>query len=95
MGQTVMYSNIDERIIEEAVYMINNEATIRATARKFGLSKSTVHKDLSVKLYYIDSKLYLKVRKLLEFNLSERHVRGGIATQKKYLSIKRLKNGLQ
>ncbi len=90
-----MYSNIDERIIEEAVYMINNKATVRATARKFGLSKSTVHKDLSVKLYYIDSKLYLKVRKLLEFNLSERHVRGGIATQKKYLSIKQLKERLK
>lgn len=89
-----MYSNIDERIIEEAVFMIENSATIRATAQKFGLSKSTVHKDLSVKLYYIDSKLYLKVRKLLEFNLSERHVRGGIATKKKYLSIKGLKNRL-
>lgn len=89
-----MYSNIDERIIEEAVFMIENSATIRATAQKFGLSKSTVHKDLSVKLYYIDAKLYLKVRKLLEFNLSERHVRGGKATQKKYLSIKRLKNRL-
>ncbi len=89
-----MYSNIDERIIEEAVFMIENSATIRATAQKFGLSKSTVHKDLSVKLYYIDAKLYLKVRKLLEFNLSERHVRGGKATQKKYLSIKSLKNRL-
>ncbi len=83
-----MYSDIDERITEEALYMLETNATIRSTAKKFGLSKSTVHKDMAVKLYYIDKKLYLSVRKLLNFNLSERHLRGGLATKNKFLNRK-------
>lgn len=86
-GLIFVYLNIDERIISEALYMLENNCTVRATAKKFGISKSTVHKDVSVKLYYIDPKLYLKIRKLLGINLAERHIRGGIATQAKYKKL--------
>lgn len=86
-----MHSDISERIIEEAAYMLKTNGTVRQTAEKFNLSKSTIHKDLSEKLYYIDPKLYIKVRKLLSYNLSKRHIRGGIATKNKYLNLKRLK----
>lgn len=84
-----MYCDIKERIISEAIYLIENKCTIRATAKKFGLSKSTVHKDLSEKLYYVNEKLYLNVRKILSFNLSERHVRGGLATKNKFMQLKK------
>lgn len=83
-----MNSDIRERILLEANYVIDNAATVRKTAEKFGVSKSTVHKDVSVKLYYIDHTLYVKVRKILNYNLSLRHIRGGIATKNKYLNIK-------
>jgi len=76
--------NIDERACELATYMIENKATVRATAKKFGVSKSTVHKDLTERLYYANRTLYNEVKDLLEFNKSQRHIRGGIATRKKY-----------
>ena len=59
-------------------------ATVRATAKKFNISKSTVHKDVSVRLKKVDFNLYIKVNKILEQNKKERHIRGGIATRKKY-----------
>lgn len=67
-----------------ALYIIENQATVRSTASKFGISKSTVHKDLSERLPLFNHPLYLQVKKILEQNKAERHIRGGIATRKKY-----------
>ncbi len=68
-----------------AEYVIETGATVRNCAAKFGISKSTVHKDLSVRLKYINATMYSKVKKILDFNKSERHLRGGEATKKKYM----------
>ena len=68
-----------------AEYVIENGATVRRTAQHFGISKSTVHKDLSYKLKYINPVLYSQVKEILDINKSERHLRGGEATRKKYL----------
>jgi len=77
-------SNIEERACELAEYIIDNKATVRAAAAKFGISKSTVHKDLSERLEYINRALYIQAKEVLEQNKAERHIRGGIATRKKY-----------
>lgn len=74
-----------------AEYVINTGATVRSTAHYYGISKSTVHKDLSYKLRYINPRLYDEVKKILELNKSERHLRGGEATRQKYLK-KRVKS---
>lgn len=71
-----------------AEYVIETGATVRATASHFGVSKSTVHKDLTYKLKYINPGLYSAVKEILEINKSERHLRGGEATRKKYLEFK-------
>ena len=71
-----------------ADYVIETEATGRACALRYGISKSTVHKDLSQKLKYINAGLYAEVKEILEKNKSERHIRGGEATRRKYLSQK-------
>ena len=77
-----------------AEYVIETGATVRACATKFGVSKSTVHKDLSYRLKFINTRLYGSVKEILELNKSERHLRGGEATRKKYLSIpKKCKKG--
>ena len=83
-----MLFNIEERVIKEAEYIIKTGATVRETAKVFSYSKSTVHKDVSERLCCIDSKLFLKVRKVLDKNLAERHIRGGLATKNKYLKEK-------
>lgn len=83
-----MREYIKERILEEARYTIEKGATVRQTAKVFLLSKSSVHKDLTERLKLIDKNLYLEVRKVLKINLSERHIRGGIATKNKYLKEK-------
>lgn len=75
---------MEQRACALAVYMIENRATVRATAQKFGISKSTVHKDLTQRLYQLDRPLYLQVRALLDQNKAERHLRGGLATRRKY-----------
>ncbi len=80
-----MRQDIVDRIIEEAEHMIQTGATVRATANVFHFSKSTVHKDVTERLMLIDKQLYRRVKKVLDKNLSERHVRGGEATRKKYL----------
>ena len=67
-----------------ALYFIDNKSTVRATAQHFGMAKSTVHYDLSVRLPSVDYFLYRKVKKLLEKNFEEKSIRGGLATQKKY-----------
>lgn len=79
-----MRESMEQRAIRLAVYMIENRATVRATARTFGISKSTVHKDLVEKLPQCDQKLYGRVRQLLDENKAERHIRGGMATRERY-----------
>ena len=74
-----------ERCEAFAEYVIENGATVRQTAAYFGISKSTVHKDLSVKLRYINKAKYNQVKEILDLNKSERHIRGGEATKRKYL----------
>ena len=80
-----MKGYIEERAVELANFIIENKATVRAAAKKFGISKSTVHKDCTERLKEIDKYLLKEVKKVLDFNLSERHLRGGEATKKKYL----------
>ena len=77
-----------ERCEVLAEYLIENGATVRCTANYFGISKSTVHKDLTTKLKYINNNLYQSVKEILNINKSERHIRGGEATRKKYLNKK-------
>ncbi len=79
-----MTDTIDERACELAVYMIQTGATIRAAAKHFGISKSTVHKDLSQRLQRYNKSLYLQVRQVLDTNKAQRHIRGGMATREKY-----------
>ena len=80
-----MYKSIEIRVIDEALYIIENKATVRQTAKEFKISKSTVHKDVTVRLKELDSNLFLLVRDVLNYNLKERHIRGGNATKLKYL----------
>lgn len=70
--------------MELAHYLIENRTTVRAAAKKFGVSKSTVHKDLSERLPLYDRPLYLQVKAVMEENKVQRHIRGGLATRKKY-----------
>ena len=79
-----MKGNMEERAQELALYIIENKATVRAAATRFGISKSTVHKDLSERLPTINRGLYGQVKAILNENKAERHIRGGIATRKKY-----------
>ena len=78
-----------ERVIEIARYVLDTGDTVRGAAKHFCVSKSTVHKDLTVKLRYIQPALYVQVREVLEKNKAERHLRGGEATRRKYLSNNR------
>ncbi len=75
----------EERAIELGEYIIQSGATVRATAKEWGISKSTVHKDVSERLKTIEPQLYAKVKKVLETNKAERHIRGGMATKIKYM----------
>ena len=78
----------EDRAVRFALYIIENGATVRDTAREFGISKSTVHKDVTDRLARINHALFLEVKKVLEQNKSERHIRGGIATREKYARMK-------
>lgn len=80
-----MKEYIEERAVEIANYIIENNATVRQTAKKFGVSKSTVHKDVTERLMQINKPLAQKARRVLDVNKSERHIRGGLATREKYL----------
>jgi len=75
---------IEERAVEIGTYIIDSNATVRQTAKKFGVSKSTVHKDVSERLIWINPALASEVRKVLDVNKAERHIRGGMATKEKY-----------
>ena len=79
-----MKGNIEERVVTLAQHMIETRATVRAAAQKFGISKSTVHKDLSERLPALNHALYEQVKVILDENKAERHIRGGIATRRKY-----------
>ena len=75
---------MEQRCQALGMYIIENRATVRAAAKKFGISKSTVHKDLSDRLPQFNRPLYLQAKAVLEENKAQRHIRGGIATRKKY-----------
>ena len=79
-----MYTNIEQRACDLAVYIIENKSTVRAAASQFGISKSTVHKDLTERLPRVNPALYRQVLELLDLNKAERHIRGGLATRRKY-----------
>lgn len=80
-----MKAYIEERAIQIGTYIIDSNATVRQTAKRFGVSKSTVHKDCAERLVYINPSLAEEVRKVLDINKAERHIRGGMATKEKYL----------
>ncbi|MBQ6973196.1 MAG: sporulation transcriptional regulator SpoIIID [Oscillospiraceae bacterium] len=79
-----MKDNLEQRSRDLALYMVENRATVRAAAQRFGISKSTVHKDLAERLPVYDRGLYRQVKAVLEENKAQRHIRGGMATRKKY-----------
>lgn len=75
---------VEQRAVELAEYIIENSSTVRAAAKKFGVSKSTVHMDITKRLRFSNPSLYTCVRKVLDINKAERHIRGGLATKEKY-----------
>lgn len=80
-----MWEYIEERVVKCAEYIVATGCTVRACSAHFSISKSTVHKDVSERLKYIDKDLYEQTRRVLNVNLCERHIRGGRATREKYL----------
>lgn len=82
-----MTDTMEDRACELGNYIVEHKATVRAVAKRFGLSKSSVHKDVTSRLYWIDRALYEQVRAVLEENKRERHLRGGAATREKYRKL--------
>lgn len=82
-----MKDNVEERAVRLGEYIAKTNATVRLAAKKYNISKSTVHKDVSERLKTINAPLYREVRKVLDTNKEERHIRGGKATREKYLKI--------
>lgn len=82
-----MKDNVEERAVQLGEYIAKNNATVRLTAKKYNVSKSTVHKDVSERLKTINMSLYKQVRQVLDLNKQERHIRGGKATKEKYLKM--------
>lgn len=85
-----MKSYIEERAVEVGNYIVEKKATVRQTAKVFGISKSTVHKDVTERLKRINPALAAEARKVLDINKSERHIRGGFATREKYLHLEHM-----
>ena len=83
---------IEKRVILLAQYIIDSKDTVRGAAKKFGVSKSTVHKDVSERLKEVSPSLYDEVRKVLNENKAERHIRGGMATKLKYIKLNKYRN---
>ena len=77
---------VEERAVELGRYILANKATVRRAAKQFGVSKSTVHKDVAQRLRTIDPPLYRQVKQIVEINKAQRHIRGGMATRAKYLA---------
>ena len=88
-GDFPLKDYIEEQAVEVACYIIETRATVRQAAKKFGISKSTVHKDCAERLRTINPSLAMEVRKVLDVNKQERHIRGGLATKEKYLHMVR------
>ena len=86
-GDFSLKDYIEERAVQIANYIIDENATVRQTAKKFGISKSTVHKDVTDRLIQINPALAGEARKILDVNKEERHIRGGLATREKYLHM--------
>ena len=82
-----MKNYIEQRVLEIANYCLKHNATVRESAKRFGISKSTVHKDITERLPELNKELYEEVKKILETNKAERHLRGGEATKQKYAHI--------
>ena len=79
-----MKETVEERAVELGLYILENRATVRKAAKKYGISKSTVHKDIAQRLEKINPALFQSVRQILDINKQERHIRGGMATRRKY-----------
>ena len=86
-----MKEYIEKRAIDIANYIVEHNTTVRQTAKQFGISKSTVHKDVAERLVLINPTLAAQARKVLDMNKSERHIRGGLATREKYLHMEHRK----
>lgn len=86
-SEVVMRDYIKQRVLELADYIIESGSTVRLTAQVFGISKSTVHKDVTERLCRIDNEKFGQIQKLMEINKSERHIRGGEATKQKYAKL--------
>ena len=87
-----MRDHIELRVLKTAEYIVENGTTVRDTAKVFKVSKSTVHMDMGERLTELDRTLFEDVRRVLEFNKAERHLRGGHATREKYKHVEKLKN---
>ena len=87
--------SIEQRACELAHYIVDSKDTVRGAAKRFGVSKSTVHKDVSVRLLKINPGLACEVREILDENKAERHIRGGMATKKKYIEMKQHDEGFE
>lgn len=87
-----MKDYIEERVLELANYIVSTNSTVRATAKKFKVSKSTVHKDVTERLQEISPSLATEVKSVLEINKAERHIRGGMATKEKYIHMHEKQN---
>jgi putative DeoR family transcriptional regulator (stage III sporulation protein D) len=85
LGGFILKDIVEERAVELGEYIVENKATVRAAAKKFGVSKSTVHMDVSKRLERVNPQLFTEVRQVLDVNKAQRHIRGGIATREKYL----------
>ncbi len=83
-GGAFLKSYIEERAIQIGLFVVENGATVRQTARKFGISKSTVHKDITTRLVHVQPELARQAQAVLQINKAERHIRGGLATKEKY-----------
>lgn len=83
-----MKDALEQRACDLAAYIIENGSTVRAAAKQFGISKSTVHKDVRERLRHIDTDLFIRVQEVLSYNKSVRHLRGGEATRQKYRSVR-------
>lgn len=83
-GVVHVYDSIDDRAKDVGVFILEHNSTVRGAAKEFGVSKSTVHKDLTERLPRVNNGLYVQVRELLDKNKAERHIRGGMATRLKY-----------
>ena len=79
---------VEERAVELGEYIVAHKSTVRAAAKKFGISKSTVHTDVAQRLKKLSPTLYAQVREVLEVNKAQRHIRGGLATKEKYKKLK-------